>query len=1006
MSSALAKGINRADLLRALLRAGEESLCVTAEMTGFISPVRRKVTLKIPSMPAAAALKTTRVKPRPKPQLGKQANFYRLIERRASGLLPEPGGQALSKPRWYQTTPSLNPDEIKPLPVQPPAKEPLVAWAKIWPVLRSQLSEVRRARQPDIPKIVKILAEGNLLHSIPRKPRQRWVATVQLLVDRPERTALFNLDFNRLLEQLKQLRGETGLEIQTIAHHPGGRVRVMVNGKPQMRDWHVPEAGTTVFILSDLGVLDESGLALRAWLHVGRQLRLAGCRPVAFAPLPTRYLTAALITLFECISWDRGSSLRPVTYVPPRDEAESTPMQQDAVAGAKHLLAWLSPAVRVEPALLRAVRHHLSVQAADAGTEAAAWHHDDVARSPIGFHFQPMALEAYRRRFSRLAQEHPQLAQTIAATILAYHRHLFPTQRYEELLILAQLLGNQLEGSDRREVQAARYHMRQLLKASLEQKEGIPSLPAFLRHHYFDRQHKAMLSDYDFLQAILGLRLSEQGGESEIPAGCDEQTVLAFFDRQATPARDYVLFQQGMQALQVGTRQRFDAGQDGFTEGSPLVEFRVVTPYLLNQSPGADGTARSVLLPLDDTQTQRLPLAEQARQHLHIAGEELTIERFAKPAWVVSIGRSHGALTAATQSAAGRHTWYWHSPVWQSERGMLPGYWHYLAPDASAHTPDWATASGRDGHGLYADADIAGMPQRFRWIEPASFQMGSPAGEGGRSDDETQHEVILTQGYWLADTACTQTLWQAVTGKNPSEYKEGNNPVENVNWKDIDQFLQRLNQRYPELRLRLPSEAEWENACRSGTTGAFNLDGALSLDKVNYRGTWDDYEKWGEGALQQTAAVKSYPPNRWGLYEMHGNVWEWCQDWYDDYPVGPVVDPQGAQSGTGRVLRGGSWIAFGRYCRSADRYHGDPAIRGIIGGSGGFRLARGLELSDRTGASQQPIGTPAPERGGHKRGLDGGTASEDSETGQVNQSKKQKKRLRSIMDSIKNRLKK
>ena len=120
--------------------------------------------------------------------------------------------------------------------------------------------------------------------------------------------------------------------------------------------------------------------------------------------------------------------------------------------------------------------------------------------------------------------------------------------------------------------------------------------------------------------------------------------------------------------------------------------------------------------------------------------------------------------------------------------------------------------------------------QRFRWIQPGSFVMGSPEEENGRYDDETPHQVNLSQGYWLADTACTQALWQAVMGNNPSQFKGENRPVDSVSWNDVQQFIETLNQQQPGLNLRLPSEAEWEYACRAGTTGAFNFEGELSLD--------------------------------------------------------------------------------------------------------------------------------------------------------------------------------
>jgi formylglycine-generating enzyme required for sulfatase activity len=160
--------------------------------------------------------------------------------------------------------------------------------------------------------------------------------------------------------------------------------------------------------------------------------------------------------------------------------------------------------------------------------------------------------------------------------------------------------------------------------------------------------------------------------------------------------------------------------------------------------------------------------------------------------------------------------------------------------------------------------------------------MGSPETEADRYNDEVQHEVTLTQGFWLAETTVTQALWQAIKGDNLSHFKGDNRPVERVSWDDTQEFIQQLNTilqtLQPEYAFRLPTEAEWEVACRAGTQTPFNFDGDLSLNKVNYRGTWDDYSNWGKGALQATAEVKSYPCNAWGLYEMHGNVWEWCQD--------------------------------------------------------------------------------------------------------------------------------
>jgi formylglycine-generating enzyme required for sulfatase activity len=253
--------------------------------------------------------------------------------------------------------------------------------------------------------------------------------------------------------------------------------------------------------------------------------------------------------------------------------------------------------------------------------------------------------------------------------------------------------------------------------------------------------------------------------------------------------------------------------------------------------------------------------------------------------------------------------------------------------------PPWADTIGRDNYGLYTDLSLDGITQRFRWINPGTFLMGSPDSEPERRKGETQHEVTLTEGYWLADTACTQALWQAVTGGNSSRFQDApNNPVEKVSWDDVQAFIEQLNGMIPELRAKLPSEAQWEYACRAGTITPFSFGANITPEQVNYDGNYP----YGGGIKglyrKKTVPVKSLPVNPWGLYEMHGNVWEWCQDWYGDYKPEAAVDPVGAYNRFNCVLRGGSWIYGGRSTRSASRGRRGPADRD---GDFGFRLALG-----------------------------------------------------------------
>jgi formylglycine-generating enzyme required for sulfatase activity len=262
--------------------------------------------------------------------------------------------------------------------------------------------------------------------------------------------------------------------------------------------------------------------------------------------------------------------------------------------------------------------------------------------------------------------------------------------------------------------------------------------------------------------------------------------------------------------------------------------------------------------------------------------------------------------------------------------------------------PTWAVALGHDHFGLWAELAVQGEKQRLRWIPPGEFLMGSPQDEPERFKNEgPRHRVMLTEGYWFADTACTQALWQAVMGDNPSRFQEDQgNPVENVSWDEVQGFLQRLGE-LAGVEAGLPTEAQWEYACRAGTETAFWWGEELDTKKANYHGNYP-YAKGNKGEYREhTVPVKSFRPNPWGLWQMHGNVWEWCRDGRRDYgaTVAVAVDPEGPKEGEDRALRGGSWFSLGWYLRAAYRYGRRPGLRDD---SFGFRfLLRSLQPSAR-----------------------------------------------------------
>jgi uncharacterized protein (TIGR02996 family) len=226
---------------------------------------------------------------------------------------------------------------------------------------------------------------------------------------------------------------------------------------------------------------------------------------------------------------------------------------------------------------------------------------------------------------------------------------------------------------------------------------------------------------------------------------------------------------------------------------------------------------------------------------------------------------------------------------------------------------------------------LGGVELTFSFIPPGKFLMGSPEGEQGRRDDEPLHRVSLPRGFWLGIYPVTQAQWTPVMGNNPSRFKGKGRPVERVTWDECRQFCN-----LTALPCRLPREAEWEWACRAGTTTPFWYGATLSTEQANYDGE-HAYGNGPKGAFRnRTTLVGSFTPNAWGLYDVHGNVWEWCEDTCTPYPATALTaQDRGAELLGFYMLRGGCWRAYPVACRAAARHH---SIAGYRTGLHGFRV--------------------------------------------------------------------
>jgi len=242
-----------------------------------------------------------------------------------------------------------------------------------------------------------------------------------------------------------------------------------------------------------------------------------------------------------------------------------------------------------------------------------------------------------------------------------------------------------------------------------------------------------------------------------------------------------------------------------------------------------------------------------------------------------------------------------------------------MAPQAKAETPAQLVKPGK--------IEVIDLEKNVKLemvlIPAGKFIMGSK----GREKKEPQHEVTLTKQYYMGKYEVTQEQWEAVMGNDPRRNKGENMPITNVSWNDCQEFIKKLNDKTTG-GFRLPTEAEWEYSCRAGTTTSYSFGDNITPKEANYSGS----------KIDKPVAVGSYQPNAFGLYDMHGNVWEWCNDWFADYDLKENKDPQGVSSGERKVVRGGSFFLNESFSRSFTRGDGDaPTIRNNYDG---LRLVR------------------------------------------------------------------
>lgn len=469
--------------------------------------------------------------------------------------------------------------------------------------------------------------------------------------------------------------------------------------------------------------------------------------------------------------------------------------------------------MRIEPALLRAVRYLLP--AADVGSEAAAWNHAHLHVTHLAAYYEPEEVSAYRRAFAQLDLA---LRQEVARLLAVYHAHLSPIIALEEQGLLE--ASGTLPPDPAREAKLAG------LVRSLATEAGdfVAAERAWVQR-MTRRQSPASWQAEPLVATWVAAHLDQiQAGERlGVPEGLDIERARWLLTGNTTP-QHYTLRQRG-HTLYVETEapaSPLDAA------GGLLGRLSTARSFVRVQS--LDGHAPEALHPLQ----QGLLLPMEGGVRLRTEHQDVRLESQPRPAWACGMGQDqHGMFVtwAARQRQA-----YWVPPGvyavtdWAGQalgqRHIGQGFWCDAAEAVELlqegfRPPLWAEAYGLDAYGLYAGWSVHGVTQRMRWMVPGAFMMGSPEREPDRLSNETLHAVLLTRGFWLADTACTHALWQAVMGSNSGRSCGEEHPVTGVSWDDVQAFLQRLHAMVPAGEFRLPTEAEWEYACRAGTTTLF-----------------------------------------------------------------------------------------------------------------------------------------------------------------------------------------
>ena len=923
--------IGRADLLRLMMVWGDDTVARLAPLCGFevaeatpephgVAPVAAGPGAARRSLPAAASGAT---------RLPLRADHFGIVE------------STVAEPDTTAADDALDSDgDIFDDPLQsdadarPPQPAALVPTRRMAAYVRRCLRQPGPSRLIDVDRWVALVSQAKLPMRLPTRRVPGWHHGSALVIDGSPHLQPISHDLQQLAVQA--LRWSGGRSAVYWRHAAGHCLQASLVQSGNDLDWRPVSpaqrqlAGHWLLVATSNAAVPGVDWPGRLRSVLARGGTAHWLRPQAWAAPPIDMPAGV-----QAATWDLGAPLRPrrASLLAPAQSA--MPGQTDAVS---QLLAAMSMAVRVEPALLRAIRQRLHLPI---DLELEAWQHADVDSCEIACQVRPERLSHYR---ALMYQQPLVWRHQLAALIDAYHPHLSPLIRMEEAAIAADLAPQ--PAADPAALIAAAPPPWLKAARTLKQAPGSVAGQALARYvrRTAGRAHAELWRANPGL-AETWVRAEEAAvrAGAALPAGLPAAAVRRVLASAgaAGSGQSWHLVQQRA-ALRVQQVQPLRAGQVLLGPVGPIhASDGVLVAHAGQRAWRPLPTSGVVLGRLDGDQAWQLELGPT----------RVTVSALQRPAWAQEWGvdrRGRYALSPWLGNQQQRFEVTVGLSV-DPAQPFLPPLVNQLRVPATFRVDkrvEWLWGLDRS-FGIHVEMKLAEVIQRFRWLPPGEFWMGSPDDEPERYKNEGPcHRVRLSQGFWLADSACTQALWQALMGNNPSDFKgDEQRPVENVSFDDVQAFLARLQALLPTgCEAVLPTEAEWEYACRAGTDTPFNLPAPISRASANFdAGAAGELAVAGEES-RSTVPVKSLPPNAWGLYEMHGNVWEWCADDQRDYagtalPEAALEDPWGPDSQeqeAQRAVRGGSWIALARSLRSARR---GRAPRGDRDRDLGFRVA-------------------------------------------------------------------